>query len=197
MSHRSGNGAETLYALADEADSLRRRLPTSPLPDHPLGLVAASHQLRAARALHARLSEEVLFRIVDAARPVSREHRRLVGALSSAAASAGRALQGLTEVYEQLGFLYRFADHPDSPDLRDARQAAGRVIEDRLDEAREALLETELTLRRASEDLLTPSPHTTAARSRTTTDAPVAAPRPTATPPAARPTDIPAARLGR
>lgn len=197
MSNWSDNGAETLYALADEADCLRRHLPTSPLSDRLPDLVAVSHRLGAARTLHSRLSDEVLFRVADVERPVSREHRRLVGALSSAAASAGRALQGLTEVYEQLGFLYRFADHPDSPDLRDARQAAGRVIEDRLDEAREALLETYLTLHRASEDLLTPSPRTTAARSRTITDAPITAPRPAVAPPATRLTDVPAARLGR
>ncbi|GAA2405539.1 hypothetical protein GCM10010420_36730 [Streptomyces glaucosporus] len=109
MSNRSDNGAET---LADEADSLRRRLPASPLSDRLPDLVAVSHRLGTARTLHARLSDEVLFRVTGAEGPVSREYRHLVGALSSAAASVGRALQGLTEVYEQFGFLYWFATTP-------------------------------------------------------------------------------------
>ena len=42
----------------------------------------------------------------------------------TAAVPAGRAMENYTEAYAQFGFLRRFAQAPDSADLRDARAAA-------------------------------------------------------------------------
>ncbi|WP_062642752.1 hypothetical protein [Streptomyces maremycinicus] len=161
---RAGLEKDELYALAREFEMLRsdllRSYTQSSLPD----LVTASQQLGALTGLVKDLSDEVLFRATD--NDPGLDFGPVIAAYTSASASAGRAMNNYTEAFEQLGFLRRYAEAPASADLRDARQAAFDVAQDRLDLTVDSLQETFVTLRRATDRIDGTPPRVLAALSR-------------------------------
>ncbi|WP_405523508.1 hypothetical protein OG426_09770 [Streptomyces canus] len=155
---------DELYAVAREFEMLRsdllRSYTQSSLPD----LVTASQHLGALTGLVKDLSDEVLFRATDS--DPGLDFGPVIAAYTSASAPAGRAMNNYTEAFEQLGFLRRYAEAPASADLRDARQAAFDVAQDRLDLTVDSLQETFVTLRRAADRIDGTPPRVLAALSR-------------------------------
>ncbi|WP_405931509.1 hypothetical protein [Streptomyces sp. NBC_00827] len=161
---RAGLEKDELYALAREFEMLRsdllRSYTQSSLPD----LVTASQQLGALTGLVKDLSDEVLFRVTDS--DPGLDFGPVIAAYTGASAPAGRAMNNYTEAFEQLGFLRRYAEAPASADLRDARQAAFDVAQDRLDLTVDSLQETFVTLRRDADRIDGTPPRVLAALSR-------------------------------
>ncbi|MEU8687714.1 hypothetical protein [Streptomyces sp. NPDC048665] len=145
----AGLERDELYAVAREFDHLRSEIVRTyrqrSLPD----LVTASHHLGALAGLVKDLSDEVLFRATDSDPAI--DSGPVIAAYTSASAPAGRAMNSYTEAFEQLGFLRRHAEAPASADLRDARQAAFDVVQDRLELTVDSLHEAFVTLRRAAD----------------------------------------------
>lgn len=146
---RAGLEKDELYASAQEFEQARQAIvgsyTTTSLPD----LVTASHHLAALTGLVKDLSDEVLFRATD--NDPGLDLGPVIAAYTSASAPAGRAVNNYTEAFEQLGFLRRYAEAPATADLRDARQAAFNVVQDRLDLTVDSLQETFVTLRHAAD----------------------------------------------
>ncbi|MEU1299969.1 hypothetical protein [Streptomyces shenzhenensis] len=148
---RAGLEKDELYAVAREFDQLRVQITVPHSPNGLLDLVTASKQLASLTGLVKDLSDEVLFRAVD--EDPGLDFGPVIDAYTSAAVPAGRAMENYTEVYAQFGFLRRFAEAPDSADLRDARQAAIRVVQERMELVRNDLQEVSDTLRGAADRL--------------------------------------------
>lgn len=146
---RAGLEKDELYAVALEFEQARHEIvgsyTTNSLPD----LVTASHHLAALTGLVKDLSDEVLFRVTD--NDPALDFGPVIAAYTSASATAGRAVTNYTEAFEQLGFLRQHADTPASADLRDARQAAFDVAQDRLDLTVDSLQEAFVALRHAAD----------------------------------------------
>lgn len=196
MTYESHPDAHVLHDLSQAFDSIREHLPIPGHPERAPTLEAASHQLDDFTVLLAELSDEVGTRSVE--QPQSAEQRRTVGALTSAAASAGQAVQEFTGAYEQLGFHHRFAGSADTPDLRDAREAANRVIADRLDNTRSRLQDTSRILHKRADELITGNTsRATAARVRTISRPPPHTAHSANPHPPASPSTNPAPRPGR
>ncbi|KOG29490.1 hypothetical protein ADK35_02000 [Streptomyces viridochromogenes] len=161
---RAGLEKDELYALALEFEHLRtevvRSYTHSTLPD----LATASHHLGALTGLVKDLSDEVLFRATD--QDPGLDFGLVIAAYTSASAPAGRAMNNYTEAFEQLGFLRRYAEDPASANLRDARQSAFDVTQDRLDLTVDSLQETFVELRRAADRIDGTPPRVLAALSR-------------------------------
>lgn len=153
-----------LYLVAQEFHELRAQIAVPQAPSGLLDLVAASEQLATLTRLVKDLSDEVLFRAVD-------EDPRLdfgpvIDAYTSAAVPAGRAMENYTEAYAQFGFLRRFAEAPNSADLRDAREAAFRVVQERMELVRNDLQEVSDSLQGGADRLDGTPPRVLAALSR-------------------------------
>lgn len=161
---RAGLEKDELYAVAREFEAARNEIvgsyTTNSLPD----LVTASHHLAALTGLVKDLSDEVLFRVTD--NNPGLNFGPVIAAYTSASATAGRAVTNYTEAFEQLGFLRQHADTPASADLRDARQAAFDVVQDRLDLTVDSLQETFVALRHAADRIDGTPPRVLAALSR-------------------------------
>ncbi|WP_406431951.1 hypothetical protein OHB00_05885 [Streptomyces sp. NBC_00631] len=146
---RAGLEKDELYALAKEFEQLRtevvRSYTHSSLPD----LATASHHLGTLTGLLKDLSDEVLLRATD--KDPGLAFGPVIDAYTSASAPAGRAMNNYTGAFEQLGFLRRYAKAPGSANLRDARQSAFDVTQDRLELTVDSLQETFVTLRRAAD----------------------------------------------
>lgn len=153
-------------AVTKIRDSIRVPCTVAELPS----LITASNQLRALAGVVLDQSHEVLVRAAEPA--AGTDLRPFISAHASAAADTGRAVENFTEAYAQLAFLHRYAEARDTPDLRDARQAAFQVVQERLAIAREDLLEASRRLEVAVERITHPVPRAAAARSRTTRPAP-------------------------
>ncbi|MET9374912.1 hypothetical protein ABZX98_12280 [Streptomyces sp. NPDC002992] len=153
-----------LYAVAREFEEVRHAIvgsyTTNSLPD----LVTASHHLAALTGLVKDLSKEVLFRATDD--DPGLDFGPVIAAYTSASAPAGRAVTNYTEAFEQLGFLRRYAEAPATADLRDARQAAFGVVQDRLDLTVDSLQEAVVALRHATDRIDGTPPRVLAALSR-------------------------------
>ncbi|MFI2369863.1 hypothetical protein [Streptomyces sp. NPDC018833] len=161
---RAGLEKDELYAVAREFDQLRAQISVPQVPSDLLDLVTASQQLATLTGLVKELSDEVLFRAVD--EDPGLDFGPVIDAYTSAAAPAGRAMENYTEAYAQFGFLRRFAEAPDSADLRDARAAAFRVVQERMELVRDDLQEVSETLRGAADRLDGTPPRVLAALSR-------------------------------
>ncbi|WP_236241748.1 hypothetical protein [Streptomyces sp. CC228A] len=161
---RAGLEKDELYAVAREFEPARHEIvgsyTTNSLPD----LVTASHHLTALTGLVKDLSDEVLFRATD--NDPGLDFGPVIAAYTSASTPAGRAVNNYTEAFEQLGFLRRYAEAPPSADLRDARQAAFGVAQDRLDLTVDSLQETVVALRHAADRIDGTPPRVLAALSR-------------------------------
>ncbi|KUN95360.1 hypothetical protein [Streptomyces caeruleatus] len=161
---RAGLEKDELYALALEFEQLRaevvRSYTHSTLPD----LATASHHLGALTGLVKDLSDEVLFRATDS--DPGLDFGPVIAAYTSASAPAGRAMNNYTEAFEQLGFLRRYMEATASANLRDARQSAFDVTQDRLDLTVDSLQETFVELRRAADWIDGTPPRVLAALSR-------------------------------
>ncbi|MBK6016656.1 hypothetical protein [Streptomyces sp. MBT53] len=161
---RAGLEKDELYAVAREFDQLRAQISVPQVPSDLLDLVAASQQLATLTGLVKDLSDEVLFRAVD--EDPGLDFGPVIDAYTSATVPAGRAMENYTEAYAQFGFLRRFAEAPDSADLRDARAAAFRVVQERMELVRDDLHEVSDTLRGAADRLDGTPPRVLAALSR-------------------------------
>lgn len=153
-----------LYLAAQEFDRLRADIsvPTTPgdLPD----IVTAAQRLASLTDLVKNLSDEILFRARDGDPGLNLAP--VISAFTAAAVPAGRAVEHYTEALHQVSFLNQFADAPRSGDLRDARQAAFHVIQERLEYVRDNLQEVVGTLRGESDRLDGTPPRIMAALSR-------------------------------
>ncbi|ORT59160.1 hypothetical protein [Streptomyces sp. CB03238] len=162
---RAGLERDELYAVAREFEEARHAIvgsyTTNSLPD----LVTASHQLGTLTGLVKDLSDEVLFRAND--NDPGLDFCPVIAAYTSASAPAGRAVTNYTEAFKQLGFLRRYAGAPaTAADLRDARQAAFNVTQDRLDLTVDSLQEACVTLWHAADRIDGTPPRILAALSR-------------------------------
>jgi RecB family exonuclease len=155
-----------LYLAALEFDRLRADIsvPTTPgdLPD----IVTAAQRLATLTDLIKNLSDEVLFRATDGDPGLNLAP--VISAFTAAAVPAGRAVEHYTEALHQVSFLNQFADAPHAGDLRDARQAAFHVIQERLEYVRDNLQEVVGTLRGEADRLDGTPPRILAALSRST-----------------------------
>lgn len=153
-----------LYLVAREFHELRAQIAVPQAPSGLLDLVAASEQLARLTRLVKDLSDEVLFRAVD--ENPGLDFGPVIDAYTSAAVPAGRAMENYTEAYAQFGFLRRFAEAPNSADLRDAREAAFRVVQERMELVRNDLQEVSDSLRGGADRLDGTPPRVLAALSR-------------------------------
>ncbi|MFJ8532848.1 hypothetical protein [Streptomyces sp. NPDC093591] len=161
---RAGLEKDELYAVAREFDQLRVQITIPQAASDLLDLVTASRQLTTLTGLVKDLSDEVLFRAVDD--DPGLDFGPVIDAYTSAAVPAGRAMENYTEAYAQFGFLRRFAEAPESADLRDARAAAFHVVQERMELVRDDLQEVSDTLRGAADRLDGTPPRVLAALSR-------------------------------
>ena len=161
---RAGLEKDELYAVAREFDQLRGQITVPEAPSGLLDLATASRQLATLTGLVKDLSDEVLFRAVD--KDPRLDLGPVIDAYTTAAVPAGRAMENYTEAYAQFGFLRRFAEAPNSADLRDARAAAFRVVQERTERVRDDLQEVSDTLRGSADRLDGTPPRILAALSR-------------------------------
>ncbi|MEC4018279.1 hypothetical protein [Streptomyces sp. H27-D2] len=161
---RISHEAHELYAAAQEFDDLRDGIIVPDTPGDLPDLVTGSKQLAELSGLFKDLSDEVLFRAV--AEDPGMDLGPVVYAYTSASVPAGRATEHFTEAYAQLGFLHQFAEARDTPDLRDAREAAFGVVQERLEIVRQELGEASSTLRGSADRLDSSPPYVAAALSR-------------------------------
>ncbi|MFI9208563.1 hypothetical protein ACIGW7_10500 [Streptomyces sp. NPDC053253] len=159
--------ALAIRATASAFDAQRGKLPVPGDPHRLPGSVAVAQQISELGKLISELGDEVLFRTVN------REHGSrtslAVSSFSAAVRPAGEAAAALGEVAQQLAFLERTEYLHDRPDTRDAREAAGRVIDEALGTADTALREAADSLHAASTAVSPPSSRLRAALTRTTT----------------------------
>ncbi|WP_217559120.1 hypothetical protein [Streptomyces sp. GbtcB6] len=179
------SNALALRATASAFDAQRGKLPVPGDPHRSPDSVAVARQISELGELITGLGDEVLFRAADQDREV--HTARVVTSFSAAVGPVGEAASALGAVAHQLFFLEQ-TEH--LRDARDAREAATRVIDDALGMADTALREAADSLHAASAALSPPSLRFHAARSRSTTAAPVAAPPPAGAPAAAAPDRI-------
>ncbi|MET9059815.1 hypothetical protein ABZX99_18560 [Streptomyces antibioticus] len=159
--------ALAIRATASAFDAQRGKLPVPGDPHRLPGSVAVAQQISELGKILTELGDEVLFRTVN------REHGSrtslAVSSFSAAVQPAGEAAAALGEVAHQLAFLERTEHLHDRPDTRDAREAAGRVIDEALGTADTALREAADSLHAASTAVSPPSSRLRAALTRTTT----------------------------
>lgn len=161
---RAGLEKDELYAVAREFDQLRVQITIPQAASDLLDLVTASRQLTTLTGLVKDLPDEVLFRAVD--EDPGLDFGPVIDAYTSAAVPAGRAMENYTAAYAQFGFLRRFAEALNTADLRDARAAAFRVVQERMELVRDDLQEASDTLRGAADRLDGTPPRVLAALSR-------------------------------
>jgi len=161
---RAGLEKDELYGLAREFEQLRteviRSYTRTSLPD----VATASRHLSALAGLVKIVSDEVYSRAAD--NDPGLDFGPVIDAYTSASAPAGRAVNGYTEAFEQLGFLRKYAEAPATADLRDVRRSAFDVAQDRLDLTVDSLQDTFVTLRRAADRIDGTPPRVLAALSR-------------------------------
>ncbi|XEC32567.1 hypothetical protein JAO84_05255 [Streptomyces fradiae] len=155
--------------MASNFDAQRGKLPVPGDPHRLPGSIAVARQISELGKLLTELGDEVLFRTVDKS-PGSSTSLTVSG-FSAAVRPAGEAASALGEVAEQLAFLERTEHLHDLPDSRDAREAAGRVIDEALGTADTALRGAADSLHAASTAVSPPSRRLRAALGRTTSPA--------------------------
>lgn len=141
-----------LHAAADECDDLHDWIVVPDAPADLPDLVTASRQLAALGGLLNDVSDEVLLRVTDDDPGI--DLRPVIHTYASVSETVGQAMKNFTAAYAQLGFLHRFANAQDSPDLRDAREVAFHIARDRLDNTRRLLADTGTQLRRSAGQLV-------------------------------------------
>ncbi|MFB6987938.1 hypothetical protein ACFC0C_16425 [Streptomyces sp. NPDC056178] len=164
MNDRAAIEAEQLYALAQKFDDLRGEITVPRTPNDLPHLVKASQQLATLSGLVKYLSGEVL--VCAANDDPGLDLGPVIHAYTTAAEPAGRAVEDYTRAYAQLGFLRRFAEAPDSGNLRDGRDAAFRVAREHMIYVCDGLLEVSSTLRGCADRLDHTPPYVLVALSR-------------------------------
>ncbi|AJF68563.1 hypothetical protein [Streptomyces vietnamensis] len=159
--------ALAIRAMASAFDAQRGKLPVPGDPHRLPGSVAVAQQISELGKLITELGDEVLFRTAN--RDHSSRTSLAVSSFSVAVRPAGEAAAALGEVAQQLAFLERTEHLHDLPDSRDAREAAGRVIDEALGMANTALREAADSLHAASTSVSPPSRRLRAALGRTPT----------------------------
>ncbi|MFE2559713.1 hypothetical protein ACFXGT_27535 [Streptomyces sp. NPDC059352] len=185
MTTNSLSDALAIRATASAFDAQRGKLPVPGDPHRLPSSVAVTQQISELGKLITELGDEILFRTVN------KEHGSrtslAMSRFSAAVRPAGEAAAALGEVAKQLAFLEETEHLHERPDARDAREAAGWVIDEALGMADTALREAADSLHAASTAVSPPSSRLRAALTRTTTPVYEAAPAATEAPPAATP----------
>ncbi|MFF7777016.1 hypothetical protein ACFZCG_21625 [Streptomyces tanashiensis] len=184
MTTNSLSDALAIRAMASAFDAQRGKLPVPGDPHRLPGNIVVAQQISELGKLITELGDEVLFRTVN--KEAGARTTPTVSGFSAAVRYAGEAATALGEVAQQLAFLEQTEHLHEQPD---AREAAGLVIEDRLESADTALREAADSLHAASTTVSPPSSRLWAAVTRTPTPvygAAPAAPAPSASAPAAR-----------
>ncbi|MFG2504620.1 hypothetical protein ACGFOW_03850 [Streptomyces rubiginosohelvolus] len=175
--------ARALRAAAENFDALRGKLP---IPGDPLrgpDSVTVAKQISELGKRITALGDEILFRTAS---PDLDDHTaRVVMGFTVAVEPAGEVASALGSVAHQLSFLERTEHLRDQPDAMDAREAATLVIGDALGLADASLRDASYSLYAAAAAASPPSRQLRAARSRSTTAAPLPAAAPSNVPPAA------------
>ncbi|MFC9643517.1 hypothetical protein ACFTZF_33960 [Streptomyces mirabilis] len=153
-----------LYRTAQEFDRLRADISVPMAPGDLPDIVTAAQRLATLTDLIKNLSDEVLFRATDGDPELNLAP--VISAFTASAVPAGRAVEHYTETLHQVSFLNQFADASHSGDLRDAREAAFYVIQERLEYVRNSLQEVVGTLRGEADRLDGTPPRILAALSR-------------------------------
>ncbi|MFB7463132.1 hypothetical protein ACFCZ1_06420 [Streptomyces sp. NPDC056224] len=159
--------ALAIRAMASAFDAQRGKLPVPGDPHRLPGSVAVAQQISELGKLITELGDEALFRTVNGVH--NSRTGRVVAGFSAAVRPAGEAASALGEVAEQLVFLEQTEHLHELPDGREAREAAGRVIDEALGTADTALREAADSLHAASTAVSPPSSRLRAALGRTTT----------------------------
>ncbi|MFE6101311.1 hypothetical protein ACFVQ4_15230 [Streptomyces laurentii] len=184
--------ALAIRAMASNFDAQRGKLPVPGDPHRLPSSIAVAQQISELGKLITELGDEVLFRTVN--KESGPRTSETVSSFSAAVRPAGEAAAVLGDVVQQFAFLERTDHLPDQPDIRDAREAAGRVIEEALRTADSSLREAADSLHAASTAVSPPSARLRAALGRTTSPAYEAVP---ATPTSSTAPTAPAARTVR
>lgn len=192
MTTNSLSDALAIRAMASSFDAQRGKLPVPGDPHRLPGSIVVAQQISELGKLITELGDEVLFRTVN--KEAGSRTTPAVSGFSATIRYAGEAATALGEVAQQLTFLEQTEHLHEQPDARGAREAAGLVIDDRLETADAALREAADSLHAASTTVSPPSSRLRAALTRTTTPVYGAAPASLA-PPASAP--APAARTVR
>ncbi|UYB40901.1 hypothetical protein SLV14_003578 [Streptomyces sp. Je 1-4] len=161
---RVGLEKDELYAVAHEFDKLRTEISVPGTPRELPDLATASKHLATLTGLIKDLSDEVVFRVTE--NEPGLDLKPVIYAYTSAASLAGQATENYTEAYIQLGFLHRYADAPETKELRDARHAAFLIAQERTGTVRNDLTDAARGLRRSADRLDGTPPRTLAALSR-------------------------------
>lgn len=161
---RAATEAGELYAVARGFAELRTEITVPRTPSDVPDLFTASQQLATLGDLIKDLSDEALYRAADD--DPGLDLGPVIYAYAAAAAPAGRAMEDYTQAYVQFGFLRRFADAPESGDLRDGREAAFRVVREQMMYVRDGLLEAISALQGSADRLYGTPPPVLAALSR-------------------------------
>ncbi|WP_148588787.1 hypothetical protein [Streptomyces sp. WAC01526] len=160
---RAGLEREGLYAVAHEFDRLRTEISVPGSPRGLPSLTTASKQLANLAGLTKDLSDAVRYSAENASPEL--DLGLVIDAYTSASVPAGRAMENYTQAYAQLGFLRRFAK-ASTADLRDARQAACCVFQERMIYVRDDLKEAANTLTGSADRIDGTPPRILAALSR-------------------------------
>ncbi|MDT3725421.1 hypothetical protein ROS62_11150 [Streptomyces sp. DSM 41972] len=174
MTTNSLSDALAIRAMASSFDAQRGKLPVPGDPHRLPGSIVVAQQISELGKLITELGDEVLFRTVN--KEAGSRTTPAVSGFSAAVRYAGEAATALGEVGQQLAFLEQTEHLHEEPDARDAREAAGLVIDHRLETADTALREAADSLHAASTTVSPPSSRLRAALTRTTTPAYGAAP---------------------
>ncbi|MEU9987879.1 hypothetical protein AB0E10_13970 [Streptomyces sp. NPDC048045] len=153
-----------LYFTAQEFDRLRTGISVPTALGEVPDIVTAAQRLATLADLVKNLSDEVLFRALDGDPGLNLAP--VISTFTAAAVPAGRAAENYTHALNQISFLNQFAHAPASGDLRDARQAAFHVIQERLESVHVNLQEVVDTLRSEADRLDGTPPRVLAALSR-------------------------------
>ena len=170
MTNTPISDALALHAAGSLFDAQRGKLPSSEdLRRSPDG-VAVAKQISELGQLITDLGDEVLFRA--AAQDRETHTARVTTGFAAAIRHAGEAASALGAVAHQLSFLHQTEHLRDQPDVRDAREAAARVMDDALGLADTALGEAADSLHAASATVSPPAARLQVARHRSTTTTP-------------------------
>lgn len=184
--------ALALRVMATAFDALRDHLPSPDPPDRNPDLITISHLVSDFGRTVSDLSDEVLFRAAND-NPSDAQQRAMRG-FGATMPRAGRALDALATVYQELVFLHWAGHQAPNANLRDGQQDARRVIREQFCEAHDALCDAATGLRLTADRISSPTPRCQAAHIRSPQRAATAGTPPPALPPAPAATPDPRGR---
>lgn len=180
-SQRNQSEQAQLVLVAEGMEQLRAGLTAAASPTDQPDLIGPSKQLTSLTGLVRDLSDEVLFRSVEAVPRA--DHGQVVSAYTDAAGHVGEAVSHYIAAYSELGYQHRYGGRV-GPDLNDARKYSFASLQDSHQWACDRLGDGAKRARAVAKDLGTTPPLARAAPTRTTqqviahTRAPASAPAP-------------------